>query len=120
MVNEGIRRYPRINTDLQAQIIYAGDMETKIPADIYELGQGGCLLKSRAFINVGRVVLLEITLPAETIRVVAKVLYEFKWQEDIFAGFSFAASDEGAPQPLLDYIEERLPEFESKGAETAS
>ncbi|TAL18198.1 PilZ domain-containing protein [bacterium] len=104
-----VRRFPRIRTDLKAKVFEVDNFEDCATATVYELGQGGCLIISDFFLGEGRVALIEAVLPKGTIRVVAKVLYEYVWQNRPMIGFAFEFDGEAPPLALLDYIREQLP-----------
>jgi hypothetical protein len=78
---------------------------------VRELSVGGCLLDAGDMMGVGRVVTLTLPLEGESVRAVAKVLYEYPDREGNFkSGAAFVGLPPEDRRALDAYIASRLPE----------
>ena len=110
---EPIRKYPRIKCDLTGEIILVTEGSLPRSAKLTQLGQGGALLIPSEPVEANQVFVLKLPLPNGETRLVCTVRYQFKFSdqsgEGVLVGVEFEDAED-APQPLLDYLEEMLPE----------
>ena len=109
MRKEGTRRYPRLSVDLPARVYEVGKSNFPQVGTVTEIGLGGCLVALPKSHGTGRVLILEIDLPEETIRSVAKVGYDFPDHGFHYVGFFFDGDGKEAPAALHAYVEQNLP-----------
>jgi len=98
------RRYPRISCNLPASIVFLEDNVLPFNTTATQLGQGGCLLLTSELIATDIKFLLELELPKTTVRLVARVLYEYAFKDGTYVGVEFEDADD-APKALVEYIE---------------
>jgi hypothetical protein len=103
-----IRQYPRIHTDLVAELPDVTGNGGHRQLSVKELGQGGALLRGDARLGNGRVVVLVVHFPKGKLRLIARVLYEYPAREGFSSGVLFEGIEENPPQLLVDYIDAML------------
>lgn len=104
-----IRRYPRIRTDLVAELAdVTGNGEDRY-VRVRELGQGGALIHGEAKLQSGRVVVLVIHFPKGKVRMIAQALYGYPAKKGFANGMLFESAEAETPALLLDYIDTMLP-----------
>lgn len=103
------RRHPRVPARLAATLstpIMDGCAVTKM---VRELSVGGCLLDAGDMMGVGRVVTLTLPLEGESVRAVAKVVYEYPDRQGNYkSGAAFVALPPEDRQTLDAYISARM------------
>jgi len=104
-----VRKYPRISCDLPATIVFPEENSPHLQASATQLGQGGCMLQTSELISTNSVFMLELELPKTTLRLVARMLYEYSFKDGTYVGVEFQDAED-VPRALVDYVDEMLEE----------